>query len=218
MTSRDIFSPLTFVLLAVFAIVTILGFFLIPADAIFPVHWGPSGVADGFMERDGALLMMATIVVVLLIAFTLAASFLPKGQTESGRHVVRVIVPAMLALFLAIQTGTVLIGKGQEVDMVRIITLAMALLLVVLGNVMPKTQPNAYAGLRLPWTMADAKNWQATHRLTGLLTLLAGLALALVALLGASPMILILALLTAVFVPLLVGSIYSYRLSQRRGA
>ena len=218
MTSRDIFSPLTFILLAAFAIVTILGFFLIPADVILPVHWGPGGVADGFMERDGALLMIATIVVVLLIAFTLAASFLPKKQTEPGRHVVRVLVPAMLALFLSIQTGTVLIGMGQEVDMVRIITLAISLLLVVLGNVMPKTQPNAYAGLRLPWTIADAANWQATHRLTGLLTLLAGLALAVVAVLGASPLILIIALLTAVFVPLLVGSAFSYRLSKRRGA
>ncbi|WP_164125602.1 SdpI family protein, partial [Stenotrophomonas maltophilia] len=77
-------------------------------------------------------------------------------------------------LALAIQAGVVLIGAGYPDLMVRIISLGIGVMLILLGNVLPKTQPNRLAGLRLPWAGTDPAEWRATQRLTGILMMLCG--------------------------------------------
>lgn len=109
-----------------------------------------------------------------------------------------------------------LIGLGYPDQMVRIITFAIAILLILMGNVLPKTQVNTLAGLRLPWIMKDHALWRATQRLTGILFVAGGVMLLLCALVR-QPMWLFIALLAAVLVPVVAGGLYSYRLARRGG-
>jgi uncharacterized membrane protein len=37
----------------------------------------------------------------------------------------------------------------------------------VIGNIMPKTPPNRFAGIKFPWTFASDRAWYATHRVGG---------------------------------------------------
>ncbi len=50
---------------------------------------------------------------------------------------------------------------------------ATGLLLIVLGNALPKSRPGYFVGIRTPWTLSDPDNWVATHRL-GARTMIAG--------------------------------------------
>jgi uncharacterized membrane protein len=125
------------------------------------------------------------------------------------------VIPGLLALLLAVQAGTVMIGMGIAVDMVRVVVLGLGLLLVLIGNVMPKTQPNWVAGIRVPWTLADAANWQATHRLGGLLMMIGGAAIVVAALLTGQPTVLLAVTGFAIVLPLVVAIVYSYRLARR---
>ncbi|WP_332700511.1 SdpI family protein [Devosia sp.] len=215
MTLRDLFTPLALVLALALAAATLAGFVLVPAGTILPVHWGISGQADGFLPRDAALLLLPGIFVLVIALIWLSTRLNAPERVAGARHGLRVVVPGLLALCLVIQAATILIGMGQPVDMVRIIVLALGLLFVLLGNVLPKSQPNAVSGVRLPWTMASPANWQATNRLVGLLMLLAGLAMAIAALLTSSPYALLAVVTAGVLIPLLAGTLYSYRLSRR---
>ena len=98
--------------------------------------------------------------------------------------------------------------------MVHVVGFAIAALLLVLGNAMPKSRPNAYAGIRLPTTLRSEANWQATHRLGGWLTMAGGLVL-----LGATLLVpasaLVWWVICCVVVPMLIASGYSLWLARR---
>ena len=93
--------------------------------------------------------------------------------------------------------------------MVRIIAFALAALFVILGNVLPKSQPNAYAGIRLPWTVNDPRRWAIAHRVTGILFIIGGIGLGLVAWLLPDPQDMLLAMFAAILVPIIVGGAVS---------
>ena len=65
--------------------------------------------------------------------------------------------------------------------------ISVGLLLMVIGNALPKSRPGVFIGIRTPWTITDTDNWIATHRLGGQLTMLAGLVIALSAVLPIDP-------------------------------
>ena len=106
---------------------------------------------------------------------------------------------------------------GVAVEMVRVLAIGVGLLLVVLGNAMPKSQPNSFAGIRTRATLADPANWHETHRLTGLLTMIGGAILVVAALLLPVP-VLIWVILACAIVPIVVGLIYSHRLARRQAS
>jgi uncharacterized membrane protein len=214
MTIRDSLTPLNIVLVLLIAAATIAGFILIPPGIILPVHWGITGEADGFLPRDAALLMLPAIALGV-IALLAGVHALTNAGREGARHALAAIIPALLGLFLAIQVAIVMIGVGIAVDMVRVVVLGAGTLLVVLGNIMPKTRPNGFAGIRLRWTLRDPVNWQATNRFGGVLFMIGGLVMIAAALVTGNSLALLIVTATGVVLPVIVTTIYSYRLSQR---
>ena len=214
---KTFFSPLALGLLALTVIATLAGFVLVPAGAILPVHWGPSGEPDGFASRDVALAMPVVIILVIWGVFFAVARFAPNKQVERSRAMSRAALTMITAIFLGIAVFTVLTGMGVSVEMVRGLGVGIGLLLLVLGNAMPKSQPNSFAGIRTRTTLADPANWHETHRVAGLLSMIAGVVLVISAPLVPVTM-LILVILACVIVPLATGAIYSQRLAARRQA
>lgn len=209
-----LFSPFGFALLAATVVAVITGFVLLPAGTTLPVHWGISGEADGFMPREWALLMPLMLLLLVWGIFLAIARFSSAQQIEAGRSVTRSTLTALGGLFLFMEIAIVLIGVGVAINMVQGVSVAIGVLLVVLGNVMPKSRPNGFAGLRIPSTLNDAANWQATHRLTGLLCIVGGLVLIAAAMLVPTPH-LFGWLIGCVLVPIAVGTIYSLNLARR---
>lgn len=208
------FTPIRIALLVVLVAAFVAGLLLVPAGTMLPVHWGPSGEADGFLPREWALLMPFLMVAVVWGVFLVVGRFGKPADLAAGRHSYGVAVTAITGLALVIEVATVLIGIGVPVNMVQVLGFALGALLVGLGNVLPKSQPNSLAGIRLPTTLSDPANWQATHRLTGLLCIIAGLVLIVAAVLLPAPA-LIWWLLGCVFAPILVGVAYSFRYARK---
>jgi len=208
------FTPIRVALLVVLVAAFVAGLLLVPAGTMLPVHWGPSGEADGFLPREGALLVPFLMVAVVWGVFLIVGRFARPADLAAGRHSYGVVVTAITGLALVMEVATVLIGIGVPVNMVQVLGFALGALLVGLGNVLPKSQPNSLAGIRLPTTLNDPANWQATHRLTGLLCIIAGLVLIVAAALLPAPA-LIWWLLGCVFAPILVGVAYSFSYARK---
>ncbi len=209
-----LFTPLRTLLLAITAAAVVAGFLVIPADATLPVHWGPDGTPDGFASRNVALLLPVAITAAVWGLFALIGQFVAAGTVERGRHLSGAVLTGLTGIFAAITIVTVLIGAGVEISMVRAIGLAFAVLLLLMGNALPKSQPNGIAGIRIPTTLNDPANWQATHRFTGWLCMAGGLVL-LVAAVTVPMAMLIWVLIACILGPMLAGTLYSIAYAKR---
>lgn len=198
-------------LLCVLAVITMAGYLVLPLGASVPIHWNASGEPDAF-AASGAALAIAPGVALSLLALPLILGLVQSNeQREAGRHIERTALTAAAALAVVMQVITIAAGFGIEVDVPRVLAFAFAALLVVLGNALPKSRRNQFAGIRWPSTLSDDANWQATQRFGGILYIASGFILALVAILTSQPQILISAILAAAVLPALAAIVFSMR-------
>jgi uncharacterized membrane protein len=202
-------SPLNLVLLALGLVATVAGFLLIPADMALPGHWGLDGQPDLMLSRNWALLQVPAIVAVVWAIFWAIARWSGPERQQASTHVMNAALSALTAVFVLVQVLVLLVGIGVQLDVVRIVLMGVALMQIALGNVFPKSQPNHVAGIRIPTTIADPANWQATHRLAGLLMILSGLAFLAAAVVLPVGLWLLAAFVAAWIVPLAASSLYS---------
>ena len=207
MTALRVFTRLNHLLLSLIAVTTIAGVLSIPGDARLPIHWDIYGQPDRFAGRDDALILMPAFGLSLLVLFWAIDRFARPERLAGGRHVLEAVLPVLLAMFLAFQL--VLVFRF-DFAIGRVVAWGVAALLIALGNVLPKSQPNRYGGIRLKTTLADPANWAATHRFTGLAMMAAGALLVLLTLATGENPILFAGALAAVILPLLSGVFYSY--------
>ncbi|MBK8083057.1 MAG: SdpI family protein [Devosia sp.] len=206
-------SPLNLALVAATVLAAIAGFVLVPAGVELPVHWNVHGEADWFLPRELALILPLGLQLATVVLFALALRFAPSAK--SGSAIVGAAITTLLLIGLVVEAVTVLIGTGVPVSMVQAIVGVLAVMLLVVGNALPKSQPNSVAGVRIPSTLADAGNWQATHRLTGALAMISGLALLIAALLLPPGATLFASAIAAVLLPVIVGAVYSLSRARR---
>jgi uncharacterized membrane protein len=148
----------------------------------------------------------------MVLLFWAIRRFASPERLAGGRHVMEAVLPVSLAMFLALQLVLVF---QFDFAIGRVVAWAIAALLIVLGNVLPKSQPNRYGGIRIPTTLRDPVNWAATHRFTGLAMMIAGAVLIILTLLTGETAILIIGALIALVTPMLLGIVYSLWLARR---
>ena len=212
---RLFLSPANLLLAGLLASSAVAGFVLVPPGTLLPVHWGLDGQVDSLQPREAALLIGPGIALIVGAIFGLIMRFGERGKAEAGAYVLRAAFTAILLLALGVEATIVLIGLGIPVNMVQVVCLCAAALMVLIGNAMPKSQPNSFAGIRINTTLRDPANWQATHRLTGALFIAGGVLLVLAALLLPPSAPLLAVLIVMLLAPLVVGTFYSISLSRR---
>jgi uncharacterized membrane protein len=208
------FTPLKVLLLVLTAATVIVGLIIVPASTMLPIHWNLAGEPDWFVPREVGLLVPAGVVALVWLIFLGVDRFTNAADREAGAYVVGVVLTALTATFCAISVATVAIGVGVPVNMVQVVAVAIGILLLVLGNAMPKSRPNSFAGIRMPTTLRSETNWQATHRLTGWLTIASGIALLIAAFL-VPVQFLIWWVVACIIGPMLIGGIYSLIIARR---
>lgn len=155
----------------------------VPAQ--MPTHWNIRGEVDGYGGRLEGLLLLPMIALGVYLMLLLLPRLDPgRANYASFAGPYAVIRIAMLALMLSIHALVIATALGYEVNAGRWIPVGVGALFVVLGNVMGKVRPNYFVGIRTPWTLASARSWEKTHRVGGRLFVLAGIALALAAIIG----------------------------------
>jgi uncharacterized membrane protein len=202
-------SPINLLLLAIGIAATAAGFLLVSPSIDLPVHWGLDGQIDATLPRNWALLQMPGAIAGVWLIFWAIGRWGNRERQQASTHVLNAALPAVTGLLVLVQILIVLVGLGYPVDVVRAVVIGLALLEIVLGNALPKSQPNWFAGIRIPTTLNDPANWQATHRLTGLLMMVGGIAAFVAALVLSASGPLLIAVLAALVVPLVIGTIYS---------
>jgi len=149
---------------------------LIPDSAVIAIHWNAAGEPNGFAHKPFALLA-APAFAAGLTAFFAVAPFLTKRRANMAKSFAAYVV-GWLGVLLAIAVAhfvMIMHARGLGVNVVGSSTFLMALFLVALGNLLGKTYPNPYVGVRTPWTRKSDYSWEKTHRAAGKMVVALGL-------------------------------------------
>ena len=104
-----------------------------------------------------------------------------NGAFESTYHaiVLRVLlfVVALHALVM-IQLTQVAAGAGFHLSAGRFVVVMLGVVLIAIGNLLPRTRPNVAVGLRTARTLTNTQLWQQVHRSGGYATVALGVVIA----------------------------------------
>lgn len=131
---------------------------------------------DGYVGYSSKIFTVFGINIFLLImhlfcAFLTATD--PKRKNISNK-VYTIIL--WICPIVSLLTGGFIYSynMGLNLNFRFIIILFIGILCIFLGNYFPKIRQNYTMGIRLPWTLANEENWNKTHRLGGIVWIIAG--------------------------------------------
>lgn len=177
-------------------------------------HWGVDGTADGRSKREFAVFAVPIFILLVHWLCIFCTSKDPKnaGQSSKVFDMVLWICP-ITSLFVGGMMYMAALEK--EVKPYSFVSLFLGLLLIVIGNYLPKCKQNSTIGLRVKWTLEDEENWNATHRFSGKVWVVSGvLVMACVFLPEALSFYFI---LVFVLIPALLSGGYSYYYKMKQG-
>ena len=182
-----------------------------------PMHFNLKGEVDGWGSRESIYLLPAIMGLTSIFVYLLMANIKkidPKryaGADEKIYAQFGLFTSGFLCcLSIVILYGTVHTG----IDINKLIFPLLGFAFAGMGIYMPKLKQNYIAGFKLPWTLENEANWNATHALAGKIWTIGGTLQMISALLLNGPSIFIVFMsITAVMV--IIPSAFSYRMFKR---
>lgn len=139
-------------------------------------HFGPDNAADGWSSKAFAVFAIPGIMLALhwLCLFATAAD--PKSD-KIGKKTIAIVYWILPLVSLCVMSFTYANALGVSVNVGFWCCLMAGILLIVLGNYMPKARQNYTFGIKTPWALEDEENWNKSNRLAAWLAIFAGLIL-----------------------------------------
>lgn len=148
--------------------------------AVVPVHYGVTGAADRF-GSPWMYLLLPVISAALGAALLLAA---PRQKGGPGQLVMTRMAVYLPLFFCAINSLLMWKARGYDPaagaagwNVGKLITVCIAALLLLMGNMLPKARRNASFGLRNRWSRHSDGVWRRCQRAGGYLMVGIGLLL-----------------------------------------
>jgi uncharacterized membrane protein len=181
-----------------------------------PTHWGLEGQPDHFTPKQNAWLHfygMPMLLVVWVFVTWLLARISPENFSIDTFRETYGYLMALVSCLFAYMHGVILWNAlHPNMGFLRAFSVGFFLFFALLGNVLGKTRKNFWIGIRTPWTLADERVWNQTHRQAGWIFVIYGvLGAALTLLTDFSPLI----LMGGFIVVALYTVVYSYVLYRR---
>ena len=175
-----------------------------------PTHFNLLGQADGYNHKMSAIFGLPTLMLLMhwLLLFLMIKD--PKSSNISSKIQLLIywIIPFVSCLSMISIFGESL---GYSMMSGLLAQIFMGVVMIVIGNYLPKTHRNYIIGIRLPWTLENDQNWRKTHRLAGKIWVLGGLLLFLNSFVQ---LYVYWVFFLTLFFVVIIPSVYSYQLSK----
>lgn len=175
-----------------------------------PTHFNLLSQVDGYDHKMFAIFGLPALMLLMhwLILFLMIKD--PKSSNISSKIQLLIywIIPFISCLSMISIYGASL---GYSMMSGILAQIFMGVVMIVIGNYLPKTRRNYIIGIRLPWTLESDENWSKTHRLAGKIWVLGGLLLFLNAFVQ---LYVYWVFFLTFFLVVLIPSFYSYQLSK----
>lgn len=140
-----------------------------------PTHWNLSGEVDGWTALPwGAFLLPVMLLAGLAIFYVIPLIDPRKANYAKFKGTYELLIIAVMSFMLGMHLLILANAIGMNVSLFRIVPAGVGALLIVIGNLLPRTRPNWFVGIRTPWTLSSDRVWERTHRFAGRLFVAAG--------------------------------------------
>ena len=211
---------LYYILMYLPLLVTLIALMLLP-DQI-PAHYG----LDGKVTRWGSKFetLIFPVITIFFGYFMLEMARISAKQEGQGKNNEKVTIVTgllTLALFNAM-TGYFLYTDFHQVenlasvafDPTQMIFGILGILMVIVGNIMPKVKMNSVIGVRTPWSMKNEITWKKSQRFGGISFIVSGLIILLVSVMTESNSCLVISLIVLV-TDAFIDVVYSYQIAKK---
>lgn len=161
-------------------------------DAV-PMHYDLAGTVDRWGSKYENFLF-PVIILLLSLHWHLFAAYFEKKAAKASAEKERVealsnakvmwIVGLSMAAAFTVMQGIILYNAYREAagnaaqahpDIGRVSCMLIGIMLLFLGNYMPKTKRNPVAGVRAGWAAYNDATWRKSNRFGGVSMMIAGL-------------------------------------------
>ncbi len=181
-----------------------------------PTHFDAAGEANGYMSKAVAVFALPAAMLLVHILCTVMTLIDPKRRNIDGKPFLMVlwICPVMSILVSGFMYAYAL---GMKVNITTGMFIAIGIMLIILGNYLPKCGQNYSIGIKVPWALNDEANWQATHRFGGKVYVVAGVATVILAFFVTASPVLFWVYFAVDMVACAAPAVYSYVYYLRHG-
>lgn len=195
------------VLIAVTAIVSAVAYPRLPETV--PSHWNLRGQVNAWQSRGQAALLMPVLMLVLWgVMRGLPAIDPRRANYAKFQPAYDFMIGAVLTLVALIHLAVLGFALGLPISIHRVAPIALGLVLIAIGNQLPRARSNWWFGIRTPWTLSNERVWERTQRVGGYLMTVAGGVVIVSALVAGSMALFVIIACVAAFA--LGSTIYSY--------
>ena len=181
---------LKWILCVITVLSTILMLFVLP-DTV-PVHFDINGMADRWGSKFELLLLPIVLIACAFLLDPLKNSYINKAKNttnekDKAEHLTNAKVlniTSVVTMFLfsimnliTLYNTYIMVYPDTDLpqfDIMRAVGAVMGIVIVVLGNYMPKTRLNSNIGFRLPWTMYNDNTWNKSNRFASYIFIVVG--------------------------------------------
>ena len=175
-----------------------------------PVHYNAFGEPDRFGSKYEAFIWPA---ICILLGSTVLITTRIQEKKGISKNEKLLLYTCLCTLLLFTGLGFCFTVKGMvydpaqasedRIDAAKICGIGIGLLLILLGNIMPKARRNSLFGLRTKWSLSGDAVWQKSQRFGGIAAVILGTIMVILSTLLKGPLGLI--LLTALLIPWVIA-------------
>ena len=146
-------------------------------------HFDFGGEPNGWSSKAFAVFGLPLILVGAHLLCAFGTMLDPKRRNIQDKmyRLVLWIIPVISILTCGAVYAYAL---GKAVDITLIAELMVGIVFIVVGNYLPKCRQSYTMGIKIPWTLSDEDNWNATHRFGGKVWIVGGVVFFAMTLLG----------------------------------
>lgn len=146
-----------------------------------PTHFNYKGEADAWNEKSAIFLSPAIMAIVSLIVYGVMRNIKkidPKKYNVKDDGIYSTFALITVGFLSTISLIIIYASSNNTITISKLLLPTIGLFFSALGWMLPKLGQNYFAGIRLPWTLDNVDNWNATHQLAGKVWSLGGVFIA----------------------------------------
>lgn len=199
---------------------TLLALPLIP-DTI-PAHYGASGMVDRWGSKyESLLLPIISLIMAAVLLVAINAAMKKEHNNYANANIALLSGNGCLFVFNLLNLYFLYTSLAQvenlnslSLDLNQLLFSGLGLLLIILGNILPKARRNHFIGIRTPWSLKNSMTWRKTQWFGAITMIISGILFIFISLFVTGWLCLFLNL-GILLIMVLLDTLYSYLIAKK---